>query len=268
MIENNNLSKIRSMYAIKANDLITKSRFSFSLEQQKVLLYMISKITPLSFSSDWFEIEVSDYCEICGLTRKGQYYKNIRESLGKIAKQQVWYETEKGLKDWFIWFSRLQTNENSGKIRYKFSEQVWPYLNDLKEKFTKIELIQTLTFSSKYTIRLYEYLKVFAFHAYIEGGYTEYTHEVELDELKRILSCENYKRFPDFRRYVLSIAENEINDKTTDMRIELHYKGAGRRIDKVAFEYLPIGQQDEDTASSQRKRILNREEHRNKKRAE
>ena len=263
MIEDHNLSRARSMYAVKANDLITKGRFSFSLEQQKVLMYMISKITPLSFSSDWFEIEVKDYCEICGLTRKGQYYKNIRDGLEKIAKQYCWIETGEGQKDWFQWLSRIQTNEKSGKIRYKFSETVFPFLFDLKEKFTKIELIQTLTFSSKYTIRLYEYLKVYAFHAYIEGGYTEYTHEVAIDELKRILDCENYKRYPDLRRYILETAENEINDKTTDMRIEIKGIGSGRRIDKVTFKYLPIGILDEASASSQMHRRLNGEEHKN-----
>ena len=33
---------------VKSNDLITKSRFSLSLQQQRIILFMISKINPAS----------------------------------------------------------------------------------------------------------------------------------------------------------------------------------------------------------------------------
>lgn len=36
----------RQMFVVKANALIQKSRFSLSLQQQKIVLYLISKIQP------------------------------------------------------------------------------------------------------------------------------------------------------------------------------------------------------------------------------
>ena len=288
MIDNDKLSKLRSMYAIKANDLITKSRFSLTLEQQKILLYMISKVTPLDSPSDWFEIEVQDYCEICGLARNGYYYNNIKKSLKGLADKSCWIKDRNGKIKIFRWLDEVEIIEKGGgTIRYTFHKNVALFLFELKEKFTKIELIQTLTFRSQYTIRLYEYLKVHSFRAYKDGGYAPYELEVKLEDLMSALDlvrdCEHcekekdcdarkhgekcekekYERLQDFRRRVLEVAENEINNKTTDMRIEISYGKDGRRTDRVIFKYLPIWQPDEASASSQRRRILNGEENRN-----
>ena len=45
-ITEKNLDKERDYYVVKANQLITKSRYSLSLQQQKILLYFISQIKP------------------------------------------------------------------------------------------------------------------------------------------------------------------------------------------------------------------------------
>ena len=49
---------------VKANDLIQKSRFNLSLQQQKIVLYLISQITPYDEEFKLYEFSILDFCRI------------------------------------------------------------------------------------------------------------------------------------------------------------------------------------------------------------
>jgi len=78
---------------------------------------------------------------------------------------------------------------------------------------------------SQYSLRLYEILKSY-----------EYQHKrtFDIDELKKMLSAENYNRFPDFKRYVLERAIREIND-LSDLNITYEVIKKERRFAKIEF---------------------------------
>ena len=46
MARNEKISEERNMFVVKSNDLIEKTRYRLSLEEQRILLYIISKIKP------------------------------------------------------------------------------------------------------------------------------------------------------------------------------------------------------------------------------
>lgn len=45
-MKENKYLELRNKTVTKANDLIQKSRFNLSLQQQKIVLYLISQVTP------------------------------------------------------------------------------------------------------------------------------------------------------------------------------------------------------------------------------
>ena len=51
------------------------------------------------------------------------------------------------------------------------------------------------------------------------------------------MDCENYKRFPDFRRFALTPAVEEIN-KYTDIKIAWDVERKGRKVTRVIFYML------------------------------
>ena len=80
------------------------------------------------------------------------------------------------------------------------------HLLQLKEKFTEYELIYTLMFKSRYSIRLYEYLKSIHY-----DKLKPYETKIDIDKFQKLLDSP-YNNFKDFHTRVLKPAFKEINE--------------------------------------------------------
>ena len=58
------LIKSRSAIVAKSNDLIQKSRFSLTAQQQKIVLYLISKITPEDTEFKRYKFSINEFYNI------------------------------------------------------------------------------------------------------------------------------------------------------------------------------------------------------------
>lgn len=199
----------RTYLTIKANNLI-RSRYKLSALEQKALNFMISQIKPDDDLMSEKQFNIKDFCLVCGIDAEGgANYKYIKNMLKNIADKSVYIPTEEG-ETLIRWLSTVDINRNSGTVSYKFFERVIPFIHHLQEKFTQFELINTLAMKSQYSIRLYELLKSYESLS---------VYSVTLEEFKKILSVDKYKRYPDFRRFVLETAVREINEYT-DIKVE------------------------------------------------
>lgn len=104
-----------------------------------------------------------------------------------------------------------------------------PFLLQLKQNFTSYELLWTLHFKSKYTIRLYELVKSIHFH-----DLADYQRRYSVDELKRLLGGERYKEYRDFKRRVLVPSVKEIN-QYSDKDVAFDEVRRGRKVIEVEF---------------------------------
>ena len=110
-------------------------------------------------------------------------------------------------------------------MQVKFHEDMLPFLQNLKREFTQYKLWYTMTMRSEYSIRLYELLKSVA---------KKEMWEFQIDYLKKIFMCENYKQFNDFKKRVLEPAVNEINAKT-DINVSYELFKEGRAYKSIEF---------------------------------
>lgn len=227
---------------VKANTLIQQSRFSLSTQQQKILLYIISKIEPWHEEFKLYSFEIKEFCKVCGIEPKGDMYNLIKSQIKDIADKSLWIETENG-ETLVRWIEKPYIDKKRGRIQMKLDEDMKPYLLQLKEKFTEYELIYTLNFKSKYSIRLYEYLKSLHF-----DKFKEYTKTIPISTFQRLLDS-TYKEFKDFHTRVLKPAQKEINlysdiifdyelikqgRKATEIKISVNLKEALDRMHTVA----------------------------------
>ena len=220
------LSELRDYKVVKSNELIQKSRFQLSLQEQKIILYLISKIKPEDMELQEHIFEIRDFCKICGLeTNSGANYKYIKQTLKELRDRSIWVSLDDGSETTLAWIDKVTMNRNSGSVIIKIDGMMKPYLLQLQERFTSYELLYTLAMKSQYSIRLYELLKSY-----------EYRHRkiFEIEELKRILSADNYNRFPDFKRKVLDISMREINE-LSDLTVTYEIIKEGRRYAKLDF---------------------------------
>lgn len=214
----------------KANELIQKSRYSLSTQQQKIILYLISQINPYATEFKKTTFKIKDFCQVCGIDcGNGNNYITLKEQIKKIADKSCWIKLENGKETLLRWIEKPYIDENNGTIEIVFDKDMKPYLLQLKERFTQYELCFPLLFKSKYTIRLFELLESYHFHK-LEQMYIEFS----VEELKRLLDCENYKQFKDFNTRVLKPAVNELNEKSM-YNIDFDCLKDGRKIVKIRF---------------------------------
>ena len=220
--EQNVINAQRGYMVVKGNDIIQKSRYDLSAQQQKILLSMISKIKPEDEASQTYTFEIKEFCQLCNIDwTSGSNYDAIKQALYNIDKQIVWVkQPEKKRETRLRWLNELYINEGSGEIVFSFHQDMFPYLLDLRDKYTQYSLINVLPMRSKYAIRLYELLKSY------DGVWNIVT--IPVDTLKMRLDAQNYTKFKDFRVYALEKALEEIN-KYTDLEVSYEAKKINSR---------------------------------------
>jgi plasmid replication initiation protein len=229
-LERKKIATLRDYKVVKNNKLIQKARYNLSAQEQKIVLYLISKIKPADTEFELYEFRIKDFCEVCGIDeRSGWNYAFLKKAMKDLADKSVWVTLDNGLETIVRWVERPYIDKRSGTIKIKIDELMRPFLLELKAHFTSYSIYYTLAMRSKYSIRIYEMLK-----SYENLG--EYT--IELDILKKKLFAEKYPVYKDFRVKVLDVAMREIND-FTDISVTFITIKNGKKVDKIKFKITP-----------------------------
>ena len=222
------LTKERGYFVVKDNRLITKTRYSLSLQQQRILAYFISRIKPEDEPGEMYNLSIKEFSKVCGYVEdSGYYYQSIKADIKKLRDVSSWIELEDGKEVLFAWIDRAEIDKKHGIISVSFHKTVAPYLFELKEKYTLYSLANVLYLSHKYSIRLYEFL--------YSNRYRN-TFEISVEELKKHIDAENYTVFGNFHSRILKPAITEINDYT-DLIIEYGFRKTGKAITHIIFKY-------------------------------
>lgn len=218
----------REMEVYKRNDMIQKGRHELTLQEQRCVLYAISKIKPDDTVFQEYTFELADFYKLCGLQKES--YTELKAILKGLADRSWWATIDdKGTESLIRWFSTLRTNKRSGKVTIEFHKDMMPYLLELSKQnayFTHYQLKYVLPMKSQYAIRLYELLK-----SYQRNNYEWF---FDIDTLRKQLNCEQYTDFYDLRRRVLEPAVAEINE-FTDIKIAWEPVKEGRKVVRVTF---------------------------------
>lgn len=222
----------RAMAVYKRNDMIQQARFNLSVQEQRTVLYAISKIQPEDTYLKAYEFDIKDFYKVIGWTN--QSYTEFKAMLKTLSDKSWWatIKREDGteFESLVRWFTTARSDKRSGKVTVKFHEDMMPYLLQLAEQdafYTSYNLRYVLPMSSQYAPRLYELLKSY-------GNNRQWFFEI--DELKRLLDCQSYARFPDFRRFVLEPAIQEVN-KYTDICCTYKPIKEGRKVVRIYFYF-------------------------------
>lgn len=192
----------------KSNALIQKNRFELSVQQQKIILFLISQISPFDDELKTYEFNIIDFCKICGIDcNGGKAYEELKEQIKRIADKSMWIKKENNAETLVRWIEKPTIQDKSGLIQIKLDEDLKPYLLQLKKNFTQYDIVYTLCFKSKYSIRLYELIKSIHYNE-LHG----YSKEFSLDEIKMFLGAESYKTYQHLKERVLIPSINEINN--------------------------------------------------------
>lgn len=228
----NKVEKSRSQLVVIGNELLQKGRYNLTSNQQKLISYVISMIKPTDKELTWFKIDISHFCAICGIDRN-HFYSEFKDMIDSLDSKAFWVENEEKLFK-FRWFSEVKVEKNSGEIIVLLNSELQKYLIDLENNFTQFELYNVLPLKSKYSNRLYQLLKSYAYQR---------QKQISVQELKNILFAETYTKFKDFRKRVLDNALEEI-DLYTDITVTYETIKSGRKIESILFHIIPKNSYD------------------------
>lgn len=240
------LTQARSYFVVKANELASRSRYSLTLQQQKILAYLIAQIKPDDEPDTLYELDIKDFIWVCGLTdNSGHYYQTIKKDIDIIDNVKCYIEVPDGkrIKEVrFRWLDRIEMNRGTGKIYISFHHSVSHYLFGLIDRNVgriQYEFLLALCFTKEYTGSVYEYCLRNKYRGVVE---------VELEWFKKHISAEKYVKISHFKDRALEPAIEDINTYS-DIIVDVNYKKTGRVIthlilsirDKTDTEYLVRG---------------------------
>lgn len=240
------LLKARNYIVAKSNQIVQKSRYDFSVTEQRTISYICSLIKPIQaidkakgvpFQLE-YEFNILEYARICGLVDNGKLYNEVKATLKNVSDKSMWLTLDDGSETVVRWLDRVTTNKRSGIAKIRIDDRLAPYLFDLKSKFLSYGLKNILNMKSQYSIRLYELLK--SHHdsrIKLEKTSKKVSWTIELDELKHKLMIDELKAYSDFakvRTKVLEVSQKEINE-LTDISIYFEPITKGRKTEKIKF---------------------------------
>lgn len=234
-----NLSYEREQLVVKSNELIQRACYSLSVQQQRVILYLIAHIKPTDTELHAEVYDLRELCDVCGISYNPnnlQYFKNCIAEIDK----DTWYVKVPGnpkQNKRLRWLhDNLILDTGNSTITIGLNPTLRDYLIELRNNFTAYELDNILAMKSKYSIRLYELLKSYA---YLK------TIQVDLSDLKELLLLRytdskgnvkesQYDRWQNFKDRVLEPALREISEYT-DLTITYTTTRRGRKIHALEF---------------------------------
>lgn len=225
----------RKQYVVKANDLIRKTRYDMTPQQQKIILFAISKIKPDDQPTTEYKLDIDELCKACGIElNSGYYYKSIKDDIAKLTTR-IWVKMPDDTEQTVSWIGDAKITPFNRKVSITFHKAMSPYLFDLHQRYTQYHLEDVLVLKSKYSIRLYEILRSYTTQNAIDNG-IEKEVMFSVSELREMLDVDGYPRWAEFDRCVIKKAVDEINACNDVLHISYNtYTDGGRNIEKVNF---------------------------------
>jgi plasmid replication initiation protein len=214
-----------SVVIFQHNNLV-EARYSLTLQEKRLILWLISKIRPEEEDFKKHELSVQEFMNLLELKGNSNYKELQKVTLGLMKKVLVIKRPEERTLTQVNWINYAHYEEGTGKIQLAFSDVMKPFLLHLKGQFTAIEVTDLMQFKSIHAIRIYELLKQYE---------TIGERVLSVEEIKQCCGViGKLKQYIEFERYLLLIAQREIDAKS-DISFEFERIKRGRKIVAIKF---------------------------------
>jgi plasmid replication initiation protein len=220
------IESLKNELVVHHNYLI-EARYNLS-RQEKRLMYWLSSQTKKE-DEDFKEHELSIKSFATLIDVRGDHLYKELHLIAKRLMQSIITIRSLDDKSWTMaaLLSGAKYDDKKGVLKLSFHPYLKPYMLQLRDKFTKVNLGDIFSLKSVYSIRVYELLK-----QYESVG----NRKISLEDLRSFcgISQTQYKKYNDFKRFVLETAKNEINAKT-DVFIDYQESKRSRKIVAIVW---------------------------------
>ena len=220
----------KKLTVYKANQVINAG-YRLSLNELRVVLACIAQVDSANelLKTDRFELSAKDFAKIFSVSEDRAYHAllDVTETLFNryvVVDNPIHLPKIKQLK--MRWISSIGYMPDDGKISLCFSQDMLPYLSELKGQFTRYEIEHIGKMTCIYGIRLYELLMQWK---------TTGKREIEIDWLKNQFQLDkSYDRMFDLKKRVIDPAVKDINTYS-NYTVTWTQRKTGRRVTHLTF---------------------------------
>lgn len=219
----------------KRNDMIQNGRINLSLREQKMVLYMLTKVRPGDSPDTEYTFSAREFAIAIGLRGKAIYnYGELTDMLQHLSNKSWRNINRNGTQMQIVrWFNTVHVEDRSqnsaGTYKIRFHQDMAPYIYSLVEQkvknnafFTTYNFECIIRMKHSYSPRIYEILKSYEFNNIQWFFDLQQFKELIADfdeETGEPLIPKHWKNFAVFRRDILEPAKTDINTYT-DIRID------------------------------------------------
>jgi plasmid replication initiation protein len=229
------------------NFLIYNGKFKLTAKEQKVVLFLVSKINPTEHKRQIEQVvSIKDLKEVLVGKKSGSFYDEIQNFASRLVKKGVEFRSDleyegrslKGYRNWFQSIEPVRNEQGEVCLEFLFSEKLMPFLLELKE-YTKIDYLETLPLGSSFSVRMY---LIFRAHRDRMAKHQKRSKlRYEIGELKELLGvADKYDDYRNFKKFVVDVLVKEIS-KNTSIGVSWKPFKQGRSVAEIEFEFYDKG---------------------------
>ena len=223
-----------------SNDLLIEAQWpQLKINEQRLVLYMLSLIQRGDKDFKPYRISIRELCNIMGGNRNDLYARFDEATEGLLKKVIRWISPDEkadGRIDKTTWCSSASIIPGKGCVELRFDPTLKPFLLALKGNFTTLgEARAVIRLKNHYSLRLYQFIKYNQGIAKVDNRKSA---KVELAWLRDYLAIPEgtYRLFGHFKSKVLLPAKKDIAAKT-DVEFNFTQIKKGRKVHELEFTW-------------------------------
>ncbi len=122
----------KSMLVVKENELIQRASYHLTMEEQKLLCYVISKIKPTDKVFEQYTISALDFAEVVGIDKRHAYL-DFKKMVDSFDEKKQWIKVGDNNINFRV-FSEAEYNEKQGSITVLLNSHLKKYLLDINSQ--------------------------------------------------------------------------------------------------------------------------------------
>ena len=238
----------KNLVASIENEFIMKAHYSLSTVEQKIVLFLASRIntkTDKEFHKQVIPIkELERIFSTDKNIKWGSVYSYLEMICDKLLDKTIKFNKplfldgkQRAIRGRINWFQHILVVENERKqicIEFKFSDMMKPFLLQLS-KYVKLNVLEVMDMQGKYAIHMYQVFKS-------ERARTktfsklETTIKYDLLEFREYLDIvSKYGKIANLRRRVLEPIIKEVNEHSEEINVKYEYVKTGRSVSGLRF---------------------------------
>ena len=214
---------------ITQSNLLIQGSYSMTLNEKRVILYVLTMISPKDRDFQEYIIPVKDFADMFGLSLKATY-SDLKKAVERLSKTSIRFPNpvDNNEINNVVIVPKYVETKNKSYVKVGFNPELKPFLLQLRRLFTSYQLPNVLYMRSFYSIRCYELFK--------SEEFKNKPFEITIEKFKFIMNIEKmYNLFSHLRQRIIEPAIGEINEHT-DLKITYETKKKSRKVVGLIFQ--------------------------------